>query len=33
MLRGTAQRAEGERIAAQLLAIGLRQSLTNRTRI
>ncbi len=33
MLRGVNQRDEGRRIAAQLSAMGFRQSLTNRTRI
>ena len=33
MLRGLGQRAEGMRIAAQLAAMGFRQSLTDRTRI
>lgn len=32
MLRGTNQRAEGTRIAAQLAAMGFRQSLTNRAK-
>jgi tetratricopeptide (TPR) repeat protein len=33
MLRGTGQGGDGARIAAQLSAMGLRQSLTNRTKI